>query len=71
MKGTKLSEMYLTMIRNAFEKRSIAELEAIKEVINLTPMKYIMSEELNIAVAENLIEIIDTKIDTIKMMESE
>lgn len=58
-------EMYMTMIRNAYNKKSIKELEAIKEVINLMPMKYFIEEKITLTQAKSLTDLIDTNIEII------
>lgn len=61
-------EMYMTMIRNANNKKSIKELESIKEVINLMPMKYFIEEKMSLTEAKELTDMIE---ENIRIMEGE
>ena len=59
-------EMYMGMIRNAYNKRSVKELEAIKEVIHLMPMKYFINEKISLTQAKELTDLINTNIEMIR-----
>lgn len=61
-------EMYMTMIRNGINKKSIKELESIKEVINLMPMKYFIEEKITLTQAKELTDMIE---ENIKLIEGE
>ncbi len=61
-------EMYMIMIRNGINKKSIKDLESIKEVINLMPMKYFIEEKISLTQAKELTDMIE---DNIKLMKGE
>ena len=64
MKKNDFVEMYLTMIRNAYNKGNIEDLKAIKRTIELIPMKYLMDGKLMYIIqATKLTDLIDTNIE--------
>ena len=63
-----LKEMYMSMIRNAYNNNSIDELESIKKVLELTPMKVIMDNQIDMTTIRDLEELINTNI--VMIMES-
>lgn len=63
-----LKEMYMSMIRNAYNNNSIEELESIKRVLELTPMKVIMDGQIDMTTIRDLEELINTNI--VMVMES-
>lgn len=60
-----LYEMYKTMIKNAYNKRSVEELKAIKEVVDLTPMYYIMTNKISLSQTKELIDLVNDNIEMI------
>lgn len=62
MKEMDLKEMYMSMIRNAYNNNSIDELESIKKVLELTPTKVIMNNQINMTTIRDLEELINTNI---------
>lgn len=60
MKNLNLYEMFITMIRNAYNKESISDLQAIKRAIELIPMYCIMNNAyISIGQIRDLEELID------------
>lgn len=64
-----LTDMYLGMIRNAYNKKNIEDLKAIRMVLELTPMGIIKENHISITNINTLEEIIDTNIDTLTLKE--
>lgn len=60
-----LYNMYKTMIKNAYNKRSIEELKVIKEVMDLTPMYYIINNKISLSQLKELVDLIDSNIEMI------
>lgn len=60
-----LYNMYKTMIKNAYNKRSVEELKVIKEVMDLTPMYYIMTDKISLSQLKELTDLIDSNIEMI------
>ena len=59
MENLNLYEMFKTMIRNAYNKESISDLQAIKRAIELIPMYCIMNNYISIGQIRDLEELID------------
>ena len=66
MEKNELYNMFIIMIRNAYNSKNIEDLLAIKKVIDLIPVKYIMDNNLTITQADYLKELIDVNIIIIK-----
>ena len=64
-----LNDMYLSMIRSAYNKGDIEDLKAIRSVLELTPIGIIKDNHISILNINTLEEIIDTKIDTLNLKE--
>ena len=57
-----LKEMYMSMIRNAYNNNNIDELESIKKVLELTPMEVIIRNQISMTTIRDLEELINTNI---------
>jgi hypothetical protein len=58
-----LKEMYKSMMRNAYREKNVEELDAIKLVLEMTPMKIFMDGQMSMSDIREL----EIDIDTMKV----
>ncbi len=61
-KDLSLYNMFLTMIRNNYNKQDIKGLQTIKDTLDMIPMYMIMNNCIHITQVEYLKDLIDTNI---------
>lgn len=65
-KDLSLHKMFLTMIRNNYNKQDIKGLQTIRETLDMIPMYMIMNNCIHITQIKDLQDLIDTNISMLE-----